>query len=414
MRTKAVFSVFGRKLPSGKLVYYYQCYDDKGKRKWARSTGATKKTEAVAYCMRLYRDGLLIPAPKVPTFGEFSEGWWDVNTCRYLKWRQLRDPLSPNTIDIFKNSFNNHIKDFFARYRLDEITGAVLENWFLSMTEKKLKASSINLAYRALRIMLTEAARLKLLNDNPCKESKVLKEEETEREILTVEEVKKLFPAGWDAVWENPVAYKANRLAACTGLRIGEVRGLRRESVFDDYLCIAGQYGRHGYIPHTKTKHNRNIPISALTRGELDELLKMNGDGYVFSEDGGATPIPPERINRQFNRALERIGISHEERKKRNLSFHAWRHFFNTLLRMSNVADSKVQSVTGHRSMRMTDHYTHFDTRQFSEIRDVQVKLLASETEATKPKGAKRKAAAPKPAKRKSIKKARNEKQTGA
>jgi hypothetical protein len=44
---------------------------------------------------------------------------------------------------------------------------------------------------------------------------------------------------------------------------------------------------------------------------------------------------------------------------------------------MSNVADSKVQSVTGHRSMRMTDHYTHFDTRQFTEIRDVQAELLS-------------------------------------
>jgi hypothetical protein len=47
---------------------------------------------------------------------------------------------------------------------------------------------------------------------------------------------------------------------------------------------------------------------------------------------------------------------------------------------MSDVADSKVQSVTGHRSMRMTDHYTHFDTRQFNEIRDVQKILLTDET----------------------------------
>ena len=62
---------------------------------------------------------------------------------------------------------------------------------------------------------------------------------------------------------------------------------------------------------------------------------------------------------------------------KRNLSFHAWRHFFNTLLRMSNVADSKVQSITGHRSLSMTDHYTHFDTRKFTEVRNVQAELLA-------------------------------------
>ena len=55
MRNKAVFSVFGRKLPSGKVVYYYSCYDEKGKRQWAKSTGLGKKTEAVAYCMKLYK-----------------------------------------------------------------------------------------------------------------------------------------------------------------------------------------------------------------------------------------------------------------------------------------------------------------------------------------------------------------------
>ncbi|MCL1929323.1 MAG: integrase, partial [Treponema sp.] len=93
MRAKAIFTVFGRKLPSGKQVYYYQCYDEKGNRQWAKSTGITKKTEAVAYCMKLFRDGLLIPEQKVPTFAEFSAGWWDIETCRYLKWRQLEDPM---------------------------------------------------------------------------------------------------------------------------------------------------------------------------------------------------------------------------------------------------------------------------------------------------------------------------------
>jgi hypothetical protein len=74
MRSKAVFTVFARKLDSGKKVFYYQCYDDMGKRLWARSTGLHKKTEAAAYCMKLYRDGLLIPRKKTMTFEEYSTG----------------------------------------------------------------------------------------------------------------------------------------------------------------------------------------------------------------------------------------------------------------------------------------------------------------------------------------------------
>jgi integrase len=385
MRAKAIFTVFGRKLASGKTVFYYQCYDEKGKRLWAKSTGLHKKTEAVAYCMKLYRDGLLIPPPKVPTFGEYAEGWFDIETCRFLKWRQLHDPLSQGTVDIHRNNLTVHLKVFFSSYKLDEIDTEVLEDWFLDMTKKELKPSSINLAYRTLRLMLGEAVHRKLIKANPTYEVKELKIEETDRKILTLEEIRRLFPGQWNTVWDSWTAYKANRIAACTGMRIGELRGLRGEYVFDDYILVAGQYTRHGYTSNTKTKTSRNIPINPAVKRELEELIAINGDGYIFSDDGGVTPIRSELIERQLNKALERIGIDDSARKKRNLTFHAWRHFFNTFLRMANIADSKVQSVTGHKTLKMTEHYTHFDTRQFTEVREAQAKLLtAGETETTK------------------------------
>ena len=368
-------------------LIYFQCYDEKGRRQWAKATGLTRKTEAVAFCMKLFKDGQLIPEQKVPTFGEFAQGWWEPETCRYLKWRELHEPLAKGTIAVHRDNLKNHILDFFAHYKLDEITPDVIENLLLHMSEKtdtkfkknevkKFKATTINLAYRTLRSMIAEAVKLRLIKTNPCTDVKELKEADTDMIIFTVEEVRKIFPADWTTVWESKVLYLANRLAACTGLRIGEVRGLRGDHVFDDYLFITGQYTEFGYIPNTKTKQNRNIPITRQIRLEIDELLQANGSGYVFSDDGGVTPVSRTRFTRHFDRALKKIGISHSEKLRRNLSFHSWRHFLNTLLRMSNVADSKVQSVTGHRSNRMTEHYTHFDTRQFTEVRNVQAELL--------------------------------------
>ena len=293
-----------------------------------------------------------------------------------------------------RENLRNHILDYFSKYKLDEITPDIIENWLLHMSDKndtkfaknegkKYKASTINLAYRTLRSMIGEAVKLRLIKINPCTDVKELKENDTTRIILTVEEVRKIFHADWSAVWDNKVMYLANRLAACTGMRIGELRGLRGEYVFDDYIYITGQYTEYGYIPHTKTKHNRNIPISPVIRQEIDELIQANGSGYIFSEDGGVTPLSRSMIGRHFDKALEKIGISHAEKMRRNLSFHSWllnvakaTSILNTLLRMSNVADSKVQTVTGHRSNRMTEHYTHFDTRQFAEVRTVQTDLL--------------------------------------
>jgi integrase len=331
--------------------------------------------------MRLYREGALMPRKRTMTFEEYAEGWWDVTTCTYLEWRQLSDPLSKGTICMNKANTENYLKRFFGKFQLGDITKDTMKAWFVDMNKKKLSAATTNTALKTLRVMLDEAVNRGILTSNPAKEVKELKAEEPERIILTLEEMRKLFPADWRTVWDNEVIYHAHKLAACTGMRISELRGLRGKYVFADYIFVCGQYTRHGYTAHTKTKQNRNIPITAAMRQEVDDLIRRNGEGFVFSEDGGAAPVTMERINRGFEKALGNIGISHTERLERNLSFHAWRHFFNTVLRMNDVTDAKVQSVTGHRSRKMTDHYTHFDTRQFTEIREVQTKLLTGKAE---------------------------------
>jgi integrase len=286
-----------------------------------------------------------------------------------------------------KANTENYLKGFFGEIRLGDITKEAMNEWFLYMKGKKLSASTTNTALKTLRVMLDEAVGRGIITSNPAKEVKELKTEEPERVILTLEELRRLFPADWRAVWDNAVICKAHKLAACTGMRISELRGLRGEYVFGDYIYVCGQYTRLGYKRHTKTKQNRNIPITAGMRGELKGLIRVNGEGFVFSEDGGNAPITMERINRGYGKALGNIGIGRKERLERNLSFHAWRHFFNTVLRMNNVTDAKVQSVTGHKSKKMTDHYTHFDTRQFTEVREVQAKLLAGKGERGKGNG---------------------------
>ena len=405
MRIKGTFTLFKRTMPSGHGIYYYQCYDIKGKRQFAKSTGKSVKSEAHEYCLLLFKNGLLIPEQKKSTFAEFSAGWWNIETCKYLKWRQLHDPITDSTLTIYQANFKNHIKDYFAEFKLDEITPLVIENWLVFMKDKGvkrngskrkkkkmfdengneiievkpkklLKAKTINLALFTLNIMLGEAVRLKIIEKNPCSEVKDLKEEETVRIILTPEEFKLLFPADWSLVWEKEIVYKANLLAACAGLRIGELRGLRGDDVFDTYIHVHAQYLKNKYVEHTKTKDDRCIPISAAMRKMLDDLLAKNENGYVFSDDCGKTPFTNDWLNKGLNKALDKIGISYQEKLKRNLSFHAWRHFLNTVLLTSNIGLSKVQKVTGHKSLKMTEHYTHFDTKQFTEVVDVQNNLL--------------------------------------
>jgi site-specific recombinase XerD len=74
------------------------------------------------------------------------------------------------------------------------------------------------------------------------------------------------------------------------------------------------------------------------------------------------------------------------EIKERGLNVHAWRHFCNTELQRAGLTVQKVQAVTGHKSVGMTEHYTHFDPMDFGEVPKVQEELLHNdETQDTEP-----------------------------
>jgi integrase len=169
----------------------------------------------------------------------------------------------------------------------------------------------------------------------------------------------------------------ANKLAACTGMRIGEVLGLRSEYVHEGYLEVCMQYSNVAGYTDVKTHKPRNIPIHEGIEKELRELIKANGEGYVFVRTPQAkSPIRRDAIAQSLCKALATIGIDEGQRKKRNLTFHGWRHFFNTFLLAANVADAKVMAVTGHVTKKMKEHYTHFDTTKFLEVTEAQKRLM--------------------------------------
>jgi integrase len=59
----------------------------------------------------------------------------------------------------------------------------------------------------------------------------------------------------------------------------------------------------------------------------------------------------------------------------RNVTFHSWRHFFNSYFR-TKIPDAKLQQMTGHKTQEMTDHYTHFRIEDFNDVRLLQGEMV--------------------------------------
>jgi integrase len=327
--------------------------------------------------MDLYRNGKLVPEKKPISFAEFADGWWDIKTCRYLEWRQMQDPLAPSTIDHYRTNLELHIKPFFGKLKLNDISSALVQNWLMRLSREGYNNSSINVLIATLKVMMKEAARLKLIAADPMEKIKKLMAHNKEVQILRNEEVQKLFPADWRQIWDSYEVYIFNRLAACTGMRMSEIIGLQCGSVHNDHIHVCVQYSKKYGIRPLKTKDSRNIPIPDVLYNELSRLIVNSAQLFLFAENGGSEPIARNRVYKETGAAFDKIGIGREERQKRGLALHHWRHFLNTALLMANVNTLKVQKVTGHKSLSMTQHYAHLDSRDFTEVLDVQNSLIA-------------------------------------
>ncbi|WP_148257284.1 tyrosine-type recombinase/integrase [Treponema primitia] len=387
MRVRESYSLYQRKTPAG-VVFYYQVYDEAGKRLCGHSTGKTTKTAAREFCNQLLKAGKLLPEKEpVPTFGEFSQGWWDFETCRYTKSRNARNSLTQRYLDTASYNLKQYILPYFEKSRIDLITDVMIDNWLLALVGKGLKKSTANNAYNIFRTMLTYAHRkLRLIPSNPFDLVEKLGSDKNQDDgddeyqedmtILTPEEVKLLFPENWETVWSKKLYYVLNMLAACTGMRIGELLGLKAKYVCNGYIYVRKQFDSLGYR-NVKTKRPRYITIPAGVEDELRELIAKNGDGFIFVwRPNAPQPISRACVTIEYHRALEKAGIARDVQRKRNLHMHGWRHFFNTFLLTENITDDKVMAMTGHLNKKTKERYTHFDGSKFTDVRAAQEKML--------------------------------------
>lgn len=73
-------------------------------------------------------------------------------------------------------------------------------------------------------------------------------------------------------------------------------------------------------------------------------------------------------IERWFREALVAIGISLEEQKARNITFHSLRHGFATLARDAGCSADERKALIGHKSDSMMEHYTKETPEHLQEI----------------------------------------------
>jgi integrase len=192
------------------------------------------------------------------------------------------------------------------------------------------------------------------------------------RGVLTNREMMSLFPDDWRSVWPAREDYLISKLSACTGLRLGEILALKAENIGEYSIRPVGSYRAAGGFRAYLTKDMRTVPVPEKMWNELSEFVLKNGEGFLFSEDGGITPISDRRVRDHFKLALLKSGIPLCEIKKRGLVFHFLRHQFLMALMYMDIPSYKIQGITGYQPSDFYKVYRHIEHSSFSDVRKIQ------------------------------------------
>lgn len=368
------YHIYKRDRKNGKPVYYARFINqDTGEILKTLSTRQTSQKKAIQWAEgklpEIEAEKSLEKQRAIPTLSAYAEGFFN-DDGPYRKARERRGyRVAENYLYTCRSYVKTQVADAWGAYRIDRLTVETIEHELINLFQKgKASPSTVNRALRVLRLILDGAVLDGILQSNPAARVKPVHEKRKERGTFSLPEMNKLFKDS--SLWPSLNHYTLNLLAATSGLRLGEIRGLCLEHYHQSHISVQLQWcDREGLKP-PKADSIRDIPIPEITQKALDfYITEWKPERIIFyATDGKDRPLTKSHIEKQLYRTLEKIGIEAGQRKERCLVFHSWRHTLNTLLRSRGIADSKIRKVTGHRSDQMTNQYTHFTHGDLEEL----------------------------------------------
>jgi len=226
------------------------------------------------------------------------------------------------------------LNKFFTGKYLYEITSEDAER-FKSERIKEVSASRVNRNLTTLKAMFNKAVEWGKLEKNPIAKVKKFREDNRRLRYLEKEEITRLLSNCSSRL--KPIVV----VALCTGMRLGEILGLKWHDIDFQRGII--------HLLNTKNGEKREIPMNNMVKINLMKVVKHPDSPYVFNYNNGKQI---RDVRTSFFTTLKKSGII-------NFRFHDLRHTFASQLVMSGVDLNTVRELLGHKSLEMTIRYSH-------------------------------------------------------
>ncbi|MDR2428412.1 MAG: tyrosine-type recombinase/integrase, partial [Candidatus Margulisbacteria bacterium] len=286
--------------------------------------------------------------------------FWDWEKSPYIKEKlRCEHTIHRQYCDMCRIRIKKLWEPHFSGKLLGEITREDIEAFITDVIDPADMANRTkNLYIKCGAVALRYAYKKDLIAQDITKGIVLFSEKPQERHILSPEQARQLF----GIEWKNETVKLANMLAAFTGMRAGEILGLRLADIGDN--CIYVRHSWNNYqreLKPTKTNEARTVYLpfpqllDALRRQAALNPYGEGLDGFVFfceRKSGRPEPMDETILLAHLRKGLEKIGVT-----DRQIVFHSWRHFYSAYMK-DRINDKLLQSQTGHKTLTMLKHYS--------------------------------------------------------
>ncbi len=287
------------------------------------------------------------------TFSQLADYWLEVYAPTK---RSYRDD---------KSIIDAHLRPTFGKMQLSDIGVQHVDRY---------RAARSHLAVKTLRnhivlfkSMLKRAFEIGWLRSvPPIKPPKVPKNGQDFNYLKSKDEIRRFLVAAEE---EGQLIYTLYKTAVFTGMRVGELTGLRWDDIDFARRIITVQ---RSFNKPTKNSEIRHVPIVDVFLDDLHKLaLNRPHPMIVFPNQRNNMQCQKARaFNEIFHRVLKRAEFPEVERNGKMrpyIRFHDLRHTFASHWLMEGGDIFKLQRILGHKSQEMTQRYAHLSPDAFSK-----------------------------------------------
>jgi len=272
----------------------------------------------------------------------------------------LRGMVRKFTRTDYESTINTHLKVYFGTMKLRTIAPSVVEEFrawmqdrFAPGGKRKLSPRTVNKSLTTLSQILNHAEKHRWVDYNPCKHVKKVPQliaDRRRRDFLLADECQRLINAAG-----SPRDAVLFRMAIETGMRQGELLGLRRSAI--DLACsqvIVERSCRRREASQVKSSASkRTIDLTPTLVRELKVWLLAcpkpdnETDHLVFPNAVGGFEDAHNLLRRGLHRALDRAGLE-------RIRFHDLRRTCASLLFAGDVPLGEISAQLGHSDVNVT------------------------------------------------------------